>query len=528
MFFPQTDAGAATTDGVNTANIADKFPDLVAGITADVGHFIPELVLSFGIIWVIMADLFGNGDRKRVAYHAMGVLALTFVALVMQGFPSGSDAKPLFHGMIVHDGFGTFFKFLTVIGTAICIPMFIMHKQLNKERMGEFYALLLGAVLGMFIMATAKNMLMFFMGIEFASYTSYLMAGYMKSDRKAAEGGVKYVIYGSVASGIMIYGMSMIYGLTGSLDIAAVTETLLVEKTTNITLVVTALLTFAGFAYKISAFPLHFWAPDVYEGSPMPLTAFLSVISKAAGFAILIRLIAGFAGGGNGYNLSLPGGESIAMDWPNILGVVAVITMCVGNFSALWQTNIKRLLAYSSIAHAGYLLMGVAALVPLAGHGDHGWWSVVFYMVVYLFMNLTAFLIAGIVANNHGDETIDGFGGLMRRSPLLAIGFFICLISLIGLPPTGGFSGKWQLLKAAWESGLHYVVYFAVFNTVLSVWYYARIIKLMFLEESDEGGVVMSTPLTTFVVLMIVPILYLGVFFDSTVSFIRGLTLTGI
>ncbi len=524
MFFAQTDPETA----VNTANIAEKYPDIVAGITGDIGHFLPELVLCLGIVWVIMADLFGKGDRKRVGYHALGVLGVTFLALFVQGFPSQEESKALFHGMIFHDGFGVFFKFLTVIGTAICIPMFMMHKELNKERMGEFYGLLLGAVLGMFIMATAKNLLMFFMGIEFASYTSYLLAGYMKGNRKAAEGGVKYVIYGSVASGIMVYGMSMIYGLTGSLDIGAVTEALLVKETSNITLVVTALLTFSGFAYKISAFPMQFWAPDVYEGSPMPFTAFLSVISKAAGFAVLIRLVAGFATG-NGYALSLPGGESISLDWPNILGVVAVITMCVGNFSALWQTNIKRLLAYSSIAHAGYLLMGVAALVPLAGRGNYGWEAVLFYLLVYLFMNLGGFLIAGIVANNAQDETVEGYRGLIRRSPMLAIGFFICLISLIGLPPTGGFSGKWQLLRAAWESGLHYVVYFAVFNTVISVWYYARIIKLMFLEGGDEATkVVLPAPLSTFVVLMIVPILYLGLFFNSAVEFIRGLTISGI
>ncbi|MFT7617476.1 MAG: NADH-quinone oxidoreductase subunit N [Planctomycetota bacterium] len=526
MFFAQADQTNAT-EAVTTANLADHYPDLVAGITADVSHFIPELILCVGIVWVIMIDLFGNGDRKKVGYHALGVLALTFVALVIQGFPNEEESKSLFHGMIVHDGFGTFFKFLTVIGTAICIPMFMMHKKLNRDRMGEFYGLLLGAVLGMFIMATAKNMLMFFMGIEFASFTSYLLAGYIKDDRKAAEGGVKYVIYGSVASGIMVYGMSMIYGLTGSLDIAAVTDVLLVQKTSSLTLVVTALLTFAGFAYKISAFPMHFWAPDVYEGSPMPFTAFLSVISKAAGFAVLIRLVAGFAAN-EGYTLNPLEGEGIAMDWPNILGVVAVLTMCVGNFSALWQTNIKRLLAYSSIAHAGYLLMGVAALAPMTAGGSPGWEPVLFYMVVYLFMNLGGFLIAGIVSNNADDESVEAFRGLGKRSPMLAVGFFVCLISLIGLPPTGGFSGKWQLLRVAWEGGLHYVVYFAVFNTVISVWYYARIIKLMFLDEGEDSRVVMSKPLSTFVVLMIVPILYLGLFFDSAVNFIRGLTITGI
>ena len=527
MFFAQGEP--ATGSAVRSTEVLERYPDLVASITADVSLFLPELVLSFGIIWVILADLFGSGEPRRAGYHAIGVLAATLAALVIQGFPDADSSRTLFHAMIVHDGFGMFFKFFTIIGTLICMPMFMMHRGLLQQRMGEFYGLLLGSVLGMFLMASARNMLMFFMGIEFASYTSYLLAGYLKGSRKAAEGGVKYVIYGSVASGMMLYGMSMIYGLTGSLDIAAVTDALIVSKTDSSTLMVLALLVFAGFAYKISSFPMHFWAPDVYEGSPMPFTAFLSVISKAAGFAVLIRLVAAFLTA-EGYRLVLPGdgSESIAIDWPNILGVVAVLTMFVGNLSALWQKNIKRLLAYSSIAHAGYLLMGVAALAPLEGNSP-GWEPILFYMIVYLFMNLAAFLIAGIVANDaNGDETLTPYAGLGRRAPVLAVGLFLCLISLIGLPPTGGFSGKWQLLKVTWESGLHYVALFAVLNTVISVYYYARIIKLMFLDGTEQGRLVMPSGLTALVVALIVPIIYLGLMFDPVVAFIRGLSIVGI
>lgn len=523
MFFLQSDAAS----GVTSAEVFERYPQLVESIGKDVGAFLPELVLCLGIIWVIFADLFGKraGSRK-IGYHALGVLAVAGLTLLLGGFPSAEDSRSLFHGMIVRDGFGVFMKLLITLGTAICVPMVMSHPQFDRRRMGEFYGLLLGAVLGMYLMASARNLLMFFMGIEFASYTSYLLTGYLKGDRKAAEGSVKYVIYGSVASGIMVYGLSILYGLTGSLDVGALAEALTVSKASDGLFLVTALLCFAGFAYKISAFPLHFWAPDVYEGAPMPFTAFLSVVSKAAGFAILIRFIMAFgAAGPDGQGLTLASGTLVHLDWPQILAVLAMFTMTLGNLAALWQTNFKRLLAYSSIAHAGYLLMGVAAVLPRVGEaGDPGWQPILFYLIVYLFMNLGAFYIAQIVSTRSGTEDLGGFTGLGRRAPILAVGLFLFMISLIGLPPTGGFTGKWQLLKVAWEGGLHTLVIVAVMNTVISVYYYARIIKMMFLDSSSEDGLTLGGAQKAAVVLMVVPVLWLGLFLDVTMNLIRGLS----
>ena len=520
----QDGEGASDLASVTTENVQRNFPALVDSITGDVGAFVPEIILSLGICWVILFDLFGRKDRSRlIGYHALGVIGLAFLATLAHGF---GDGRSLFRGMIVDDGFASFFKLFILGGTAICVPMIMMQKSLAGRRMGEFYGLLLGAVLGMFLMVTAKNLLMFFMGIEFASYTCYLLAGYMKNDRKASEGGLKYVIYGSVASGIMAYGLSLIYGLTGSLDIAAVGERLAVAHTTDLTLLVACTLCLAGFAYKISAFPMHFWSPDVYQGSPVSFTAFLSVISKAAGFGVLIRFVWAFTSGGS-YDLTLADGAVVNMNWPLVIGVVAALTMCVGNFSALFQTNLKRLLAYSSIAHAGYLLMGVAALFPTAGHADRGWDSVLFYLLAYMFMNLGAFLVVAIIEHRTGRETVNDCRGLGKRNAYLAVVFFLFLISLIGLPPTGGFAGKFQLLKAATDGGMLWLAVIAVLNTAVSVYYYARIIKVMFLEEAEESTPLhLSAAMKAYLLLMVVPVIGLGVMFDSTVQFIRNLSFT--
>ena len=520
FFFAQADKETPTSE------IYDKFPDIVSSLKGDLATFLPELILCFGVCWVIMVDLFQPRQRSRLlGIHAFVIVAAALVVTLMQGI-TVETPRTMFSGLVADDGFARFFKCFLFVGTLICIPMVMMHKPLRDRRMGEFYGLLLGSVIGMCLMVCGRNLLTFFLGIEFASITCYLLTAYMKDNRLASEGGLKYVIYGSVASGMMIYGLSLIYGLTGSLDVGTIAQTLQVERSDDLTLMVAGLLALAGFAYKISAFPMHFWCPDVYEGAPLPFTAFLSVISKAAGFAVLIRFLWPFTHGGT-WDLAVAGGSTISVDWPLILGVVAAFTMTVGNLAALFQTNMKRLLAYSSIAHAGYLLMGVAALHPLSGSG-FGWESVAFYLVVYMFMNFGAFLIVAILSARDGDETIEAFRGLGKRHVGLAISMFLFLVSLIGLPPTGGFAGKFQLLRSAVDNDLIVIAVIAGINTAISVYYYARIIKIMFLEgEGHDEPVRISPAMLGFVFLLLIPVLYLGVAFDPTVAFIRGLELIG-
>lgn len=519
MFFAQIATAGSGLEKTET------FSDIVSSITGDMGQIMPEIILSLGVVLVLMMDLFGSREKtQRIGYVTLGVLFAALMSLLVSGPPEGS--QPVFRGMLVADGFGHFFQLLLLVGSIICIPMVMMHRAFNGIRMGEFYALLLGSLVGMFLMVRADNLLMVYLGIEFASLTCYLLTCYIKSDRKAAEGALKYVVYGSVASGMMIYGLSLIYGLTGTLDLAGVANGLIVERTVDTTLVIAGLLCFGGFAYKISAFPMHFWCPDVYEGAPVPFTAFLSVVSKAAGFAVFVRFLWVFTADGS-YELSLPGDQTMFVNWPIIMGVIAAITMTLGNLAALFQTNMKRMLAYSSIAHAGYLLMGAAALYPASAHDPSGWHPIAFYLLVYLFMNLGAFLVVTIVQNQGGGDEVSDYKGMLSRNKLLAISLMFFFLSLIGLPPTAGFIGKLQLLQVTLENGLVWLAIVAGMNTAISVYYYWRVVKVMMIDQPNEGdgALELAKPVSAFVCLLLAPILILGVFFNSTLSFILDLKL---
>ena len=520
MFFLQNESG------VTTATIGQKFPDLVKAIIGDFGSVLPETILSVGVCWVILADVFAKeNNSRRIGFYALTTVIATVIALWAQGVPQ----KPTVHfaDMIVLDGYGWFFKLLILVGTAICIPMMMIHPGLSNRRMGEFYGLLLGSVVGMFLMVSAKNLLMVYLGIEFASITCYLLTAYQKDDRFASEGGLKYVIYGSVASGLMVYGLSWMYGLTGSLDIAQISQRLIVEGHADKTALVAALFTFTGFAYKIAAFPMHFWCPDVYQGASLPFTAFLSVVSKAAGFAVFIRFVAAFAPE-QAFALTQQDGATFAIAWPEILGIIAAITMTIGNFAALFQDNLKRLLAYSSIAHAGYLLMGLTSMAAKeqgATLNDAAWWSVAFYLVVYLFMNLGAFLIVAIVSAKSGDESVHALRGLSKRNFWLAAAMLTLLVSLIGIPPTAGFTGKWQLLQQVVDAGFWKLAVLAAVNTAVSAWYYLRLVKIMFLDDAGDAPRLTPTPaLGAFVFLLVMPVFYLFFYTGPTIEAIRRLS----
>jgi len=367
-------------------------------------------------------------------------------------------------------------------------------------------------------MASATNLLMVYMGIEFASMASYLAVAFVKRDRKGSEAGLKYVIYGSVASGAMIYGISLIYGMTGSLHMADL-ATFTVTKAESWTLAVPAVLTFAGFAYKMAAFPMHFWCPDVYEGAPVPFTAYLSVTSKAAGFAVFIRFLMGFD------DVQVSGADPdhpylVSFGWQGLVAGAAVFSMCVGNMAALWQTNLKRMLAYSSVAHAGYLLMGVAVLDRDAGIAQYG--PLLFYFIAYFFMNFGAFFVVTLVGARTGSEDLKGYKGLIHRAPALTVFMGICLVSLLGLPPTGGFTGKLQLFKMVIENEMTWLAVVAGLNTAISAYYYFRVIKVMCIDEAEDAH-----PMTfgwssmAMVAVLTIPVLILGLAFNPVVEFTR-------
>ncbi len=462
----------------------ESFVPLVQNNLDSALWFRPELALTFGTLALFVIDLFWRKSAGRVAYLTAGALAVLAVTagLLWQQPP---DATPLFNGMLANDAFANFFKWLFLGAGALTVVIAAQGKDFPPARIGEFYALLMAIVLGMFMMASATDLLMVYISIELVSMVSYVLTGYRKGDRKAAEGSLKYVIYGGVASGVMLFGMSYLYGLTGTtslLDLGTRIPLLQMTAATKIALVVGIVFVTAGVGYKVAAVPWHMWCPDVYEGAPTPFTAFLSVGPKAAGFALALRFFhsafASHASPINGFSEALGG-----IPWPAVVGVVAAVTMTLGNFTAISQTNLKRLLAYSSIAHAGYTLMGLSA------NSDRGVQAVMIYMLVYLVMNVGAFLVVILVAEATGSESILDYKGLASRHPVAAVTFAIFLFSLTGLPPFAGFAGKWYLFYAVFEridgpGGGWYAILALIgaLNTAVSLYYYVRIVRAMFID----------------------------------------------
>jgi NADH-quinone oxidoreductase subunit N len=498
-------------------------------ISRGVAGFVPELILCGLVCVLLLADLFIRGVKPRTtAWIATLGLLLAGIALWPRleasgeifGWMQGNAQQ----GLMVTDRFAWFFQMFFLATALATLPMAVDHAAFRARRMGEYHALVVAATLGMFMMAGAVNLLVAYLGIEFASMASYIATAFDKRDRRGSEGGLKYVVYGSVASGVMIYGLSLLYGMTGSLHYGAIAQQLQIHAASDLGLVTAALLVFGGFAYKMAAFPMHFWCPDVYEGAPTPFTAYLSVASKAAGFAIFVRFVAAFTDGSGPSFVafgSVPFEASFG--WPTLIAAAAALSMTVGNLAALWQTNVKRMLAYSSIAQAGYLLMAVAVYAAGQGRpsgGDLG--PLIFYFIAYFFMNLGAFHVVSVVSSRTGAEHVEDFAGLGRRSPWMAFGLVVCLLSLLGMPPTGGFTGKLQLLQAAVENHLVWLAVLAGINTAISAFYYFKLIRCMYLHDSQAGLLNAGTTNAVMLAVLVVPILVLGLAFSPFIEFSRS------
>ena len=345
------------------------------------------------------------------------------------------------------------------------------------------------------------------------SISSYILTGYTKEAKRATEASLKYVIFGAVSSGVMIYGISILFGLTGTLNLSEINAVLALGTVESVPLLIAGLMILSGFAYKISAVPFHFWTPDVYEGAPVTITALLSVASKAAGFGVLIRFFRVVFTSGN-----VPGTGDWALvgsiDWHMVLAVLAVLTMSIGNLVALWQTNIKRMLAYSSIAHAGYLLMAVAML------NDTAVSSVLIYFFVYMLMNLGAFLIVQVVADKSGTENIDDYSGMGYRNPLIGVALTILLISLTGLPPTAGFIGKLYVFSAVVNAGWLWLAAIGVLNSVVSLYYYAKVIRNMYLRdvESKKSKLAVSPVVLGLILALAALTIVFGLYFSPMIN----------
>lgn len=443
----------------------------------------PEIVLSvFGML-ILIVDLIGRARTREVLpWLAILGFAGAFAATM---YIWGAQAS-LFNGMYAVDTFSLFFKVIATVAGAVITLISIDYLRGRTTRYGEFFSLFTFSILAMTMMASAASLLMIYLSVEFLSYTSYLLTGFLREDKKSNEAAIKYFLYGAITSAVMLYGLSLLYGVSGSLnltDISAVFASTFDTSIRAVALVAMALV-LAGLGFKISLVPFHQWAPDAYEGAPTPVTAFLSVGPKAVGFAILLRVVL----------TALPVYHD---NWIPLLAVISVLTMTLGNLVALRQTNVKRLLAYSSIAQAGYMLIGLVG-IDLSGNSPFlGLNGVLIYLFAYLFTNLGAFTCVIAIENATGAVNIEDYAGLVRRAPLVAALFVIFFLSLAGIPPTAGFIGKFFVFGAALRAGFLSLAAIGVINSIISVFYYFGVVRAAFFQEAKDPSPIRIAPLVT-------------------------------
>lgn len=483
-------------------------------------YFQAEITLAVVFVVLLLLDLFFK--KSKLLLPIVSIAGFIVVAYFIFSTPNspnlifGAKDNPDL-GMIVIDPFGNFFKVIILLTTAFIVLFSLSSKEVAEsgQNYGEYYVLLAGMTLGMFIMTSTVDLLLMYLAIEMVSISSYILAGFTRQVSRSSEASLKYIIFGAVASGTMLYGISIMYGMVGSTNIYAINAILSYSQVNTLTIIFAGLLIIVGLGFKISMAPFHFWTPDVYEGAPITITAILSVASKAAGFAILIRFLkVSFVDVASTNFQSSSWAIFEFFDWTYILAGLSVLTMTLGNLAALWQDNLKRMLAYSSIAHAGYLLMGIVIL------DNQGIMAILIYFAVYLFMNLGAFFVLMLISDRIGSEEIDDFNGLGFKAPFLCVSFTIFLISLTGIPPTAGFIGKLYLFAALIKTDWIWLAVIGVVNSVVSLYYYVRVIKHMYLKETDqEINIPVSWGNIVLLSLLVAPTIILGVYFQPLVEY---------
>ena len=438
---------------------------------SDFYYLLPELILTAGALLLLLVNVIVPRRDDLLFGLSMGTLAVS--ALVLLSF-AGVDVV-VSRGLLAIDGFALFFKLIFLVSAGLTLMMSAPYLRVEGVRAGEYYFLILCATLGMMFMASGVDLITLFIGLETMAVAFYILAGYLKPSHRSNEAAVKYFLLGAFSLGILLYGMSIVYGMTGStrLDEIAVA---LAAQDRSLVLSLGMILLAAGMGFKIAAVPFHMWAPDVYEGAPTPVTAFLSVGSKAASFAMLLRIF-------------IEGLGALTPDWQVVFAFLAVVTMTVGNIAAITQSNMKRMLAYSSIAHAGYVLIGVVAAT------ERGVVAALVYLWVYLFMQLGAFTVITMLRRRDvvGDELKD-MSGLFARSPIAAVAMLLFMLSLGGIPPTAGFMGKVWIFGAAVDQGFIWLAVVGVVNSAISLYYYLRVVVFMFFREETTGSEITLGP----------------------------------
>ena len=440
-------------------------------VAADFYYILPEIVLTLGALVVLLVDLVFM-DRDDLTLPAT-LATLLATAAVLFSFV-GVDATAS-RGLLAIDGFATIFKFVFLFTAVVTVLMSSAYLKVEGVRAGEYYFLILSATLGMMFMASGVDLITLFIGLETMAVSFYILAGFLKPNQRSNEAGVKYYLLGAFSTGILLYGMSLLYAVSGSTNLSEIAAAVGVQGSGSV-VILAVILVGAGMGFKIAAVPFHMWAPDVYEGAPTPITAYLSVGSKAAAFAMLLRIF-------------VEGLPTIVADWQVFFWWLAVLTMTVGNIAAITQSNIKRMLAYSSIAHSGYVLIGIVAGT------SRGWTAAIVYLVVYAFMQLGAFAIVTMLRRRDvvGDELKD-LSGLYSRSPIAAVAMLVFMLSLGGIPPTAGFMGKIWIFGAAIDQGFISLAIIGVVNSAISLFYYIRVVVFMWIKDEVMGSEITIGP----------------------------------
>ncbi len=475
-------------------------------LKTSLGSYLPEVVCVVLMCALLIAESMHKeegGDRIIVHWIAtLGLGVATFFAA------SGLGAAPVtaFYDAVMIDGFSGVIKILMLVATIGTIWLSRSSNDIYPTLKSEFVIMAVGTLIGGMLLASANNMLTLYLGIETLSILSYVMTSLKREDSTSTEAGMKYALYGGLTAGVMLFGMSHIYGLLGSIQFTEIVPKIALLQGGDLAfLLVSFLLFFVGLGYKVSAFPFHMWSPDVYQGAPIPVTAFFALVPKMAGMAVLLRVS----------HLFFADDSVAGMAWVGLLHVVAALTMTVGNVTAIGQDSVKRLLAFSSIGHVGMMLMGVVVLDVV------GVRAIVFYGITYVFMTLVAFWVTSALNDAYGTDSQAVFKGLIKRHPVMAISMVITLFSLAGLPPFSGFVAKFNILSAVVEKGYFGLAFIAAVNSVIGLYYYMKLAKEMIFADSDSTEAMSSFTDTVkvSVVALTIPVVLLGVFWESAMSF---------
>ncbi len=468
-------------------------------VMPDLRPVMPEIVMTVLALAILLADLV---IKRKETIAFLTIVSVAAVAYIMVGSPLIST----FNGMFVSDGYSIFFKLIFMLNVILTVLISVKYIVIEKVNFGEYYALILFSSLGMMIMASAGDLIVLYLGLELMALSTYILAGFIRYDIKSNEAAMKYFLLGAFASAFLLYGTSMIYGLTGTTDLKAISAYIVANGLSGNPVLILSMILFAvAFSFKIAAVPFHMWAPDAYEGAPTSITAFMSVGPKAAGFAVLGRVF-------------LIAFGSVKLEWSAVLVPIAILTMGVGNIVALSQTNIKRMLAYSSIAHAGYILLGI-----IAGTSD-GMASVLTYMLIYAFMNIGAFAVV-IMLRSEGfkGDNISDYEGLSKTHPLTAALMLVFMFSLTGIPPTAGFMGKFYVFMSAINAGYTWVVIIAVMFSAISAYFYLRVVMYMYMKEPKETVQLSASPaIGLALAITVIAVLVIGISPSTVVNLARA------